>query len=302
MKKFLERIRLVVRASRLLGQMANLFTLHIPSKTYWTWEVYGLGRSHKDVLGISQRKILRSGSDHGVAFEVDPLEAEEAIPARVHFTWSIWRTKMRFSDGREVVRIEHPWISFRKKHGFAPSKSVSGTLVFVPHGNPGFESDPFDVVEYAKYLSLLPKEFHPLVFCLHAHDVNGKYAREIQSLGFTVVTVGNSLHPRYVHRFYEILKDFKYATSTRIGSQLFYCHEFGVKYFLYDQDKIFQRYFQALVGRQFHNDLIRRIEQSFGFENLADQSFAKDSIVSDALGLDLANKDFRHYPREEVID
>jgi hypothetical protein len=289
MKEVVEKIRLKVRASRLLAQAANLLTLHVPSKTFWTWEVYGLGHSRKDIQSIPQRKILRSGSDHGVALEVEPLEAEEAIPAKVHFTWSIWRTNLRFSDGRQVVRIQHPWIAFREKHGLKPRETVSGTLVFVPHGNPGFESDYFDIVEYVKFLSLLPREFHPLVFCLHAHDVQEKYAREIHKLGFSVVTVGSSLHPRYVRRFYGILKNFKYATSTRIGSQLFYCHEFGVKFFLLDQDQKFRRYFQVLVGRQYHNEVIERIEQSFGFENLAAHPFAKDSIVSDALGLDLAN-------------
>ena len=259
MNKVVEKIRLEVRASRLLAQLAKLLILHVPSKIFWTWEVYGLGRSLKDIQGISQREVLRSGSDHGVAFEVEPLEAEEAIPAKVHFTWSIWRTNLRFLDGRQIVRIQHPWIAFRKKHGIWPRETVSGTLVFVPHGDFTYESEYFDIDAYVKFLSLLPQEFHPFVFCLHAHDIKEDYGRKIHKLGFSVVTVGNSLHPRYVRRFYGILKNFKYATSTRIGSQLFYCHEFGVKYFLLDQDKEFRRYFPALVGRQYHNEVIERI-------------------------------------------
>jgi len=292
MKQVIEIVRLRMRASRFLAQISNLLLLKFPSKTFWTWELYGLGHSLKDVLGIAQRKTIRTGCDHGVALEVGPLAAEVAIPAEIHVTWSKWRTSLEFPDNRQILRIQHPWIAFRKKHAIYPSRNASGTLVFVPHAVPGFDADPFDIVEYVKMLSSLPQEFHPLVFCLHVHDVKTNFVREIRRQGFSVVTAGSSLHPRYVRRFYGILKNFEFATSPRWGSQLFYCHEFGVKYFLYDQESKFQRSFQSWVGRPMHDEVKERIEKAFGFENLADPPFLKDAIVNDALGLDLGILNF----------
>jgi len=291
MKQVIEIVRLKIRASRFLAQISNLLLLKWPSRTFWTWEVYGLGHSLKDVLGIAQRKTIRTGSDHGLTFVVDPLAPEVAIPTEIHVTWSKWRTSLEFPDSRQILRIQHPWIAFRKKHDISLSKSASGTLVFVPHSVPGLVL-PFDLVEYIKFLSSLPQEFHPLVFCLHVHDMERKIVRDIHRQGFSVVTVGNNLHPRYVRRFYGILKNFKYATSPDVGSPLFYCHEFGVKYFLYDMESKFQRKSQIELTRLIHEEIIERIEKAFGLENLTDPSLEKDTLVNDALGLDLVTLNF----------
>jgi hypothetical protein len=280
-----------MRASRLLAQVSNFLLFKWPSKTFWTWEVYGLGHSLKDVLGIAQRKKICAGSDHGITFDVAPIAAEVAIPARIHVTWSKWRTSLEFPDNREVIRIQHPWIAFRKKHAISRSKNATGTLVFVPHSVPGSKSY-FDLKGYVNFLSLLPQEFHPLVFCLHMHDVERKTIRHIQKEGFSVVTTGSSLHPRYIRRFYGILKNFKYATSSSIGSQLFYCHEFGIKYFLYDHKSKFQRSEPFFFVPPAHEYVLEQIEKTFGFENLLDPSLAKDKIVNDALGLDLVTFNF----------
>jgi hypothetical protein len=285
MKKTIQRINLNFRTSRFLAQIANLLILKRPSRIFWTWELYGLGYSLKHVQGISQRRRISTSSDHGISFYIDPFSEESAIPANTHVTWSKWRTSLQFPDGRKVIRVRHPWIEYRKMHGFSLSRKASGTLVFVPHSFPGLSSE-FQILNYLKLVSSLPKDFHPLVFCLQMHDVKKDLVHAIHNKGYSVVTVGNSLHPRYVHRFYGLLKNFEFATSPTVGSQLFYAHEFGVKYFLFDPENEFQRRLNFESPRQIHNDVIKRIENAFQLQNLFDQPAEKNYLVSEALGLD----------------
>ena len=285
MSKTLVIIKLKLQSSRLLAQIANLLIFHWPSRIFWTWEVYGLGSSLKDVQGIAQRRKILTSSDHGLSFHVNPVSEEMDIPANTHVTWSLWRACLKFPDGRKVIRVQHPWIAYRKKNNILLSKNASGTLVYVPHSVPGITSE-LDVTSYVKVVSLLPESFHPLVFCLHMHDVKQSVIRAIQDEGFSVVTVGNSSHPRYVRRFYGLLKKFEFATSPDIGSQLFYAHEFGVKYFLYDPENKFQIASEYQASVQMHQDVLERVEKTFSRDNLYDNTLEKDILVSEALGLD----------------
>jgi hypothetical protein len=294
MEKSLETVKLKLRTSRLLSIFANLLILSIPSRTFWTWDLYGLGNSLKDVQGIAKRKKIRTSSDHGLSIYVHPLPDEVAIPADTHVTWSQWRTSLKFPDSRKVIRIKHPWIEYRKKHSYVLSGNAMGTLVFVPHSVPGDHTN-LDVKHYVNLMSTLPSIFHPLVFCLHAHDVNVKTIRAIHNEGFSAVTVGNSLHPRYVRRFYRLLKDFEFASSSTIGSQLFYAHEFGVKYFLHDPENRFQRVSNYELSLETDNEIVYRVEKAFGIDNVFDRSVEKDSIVSEALGLDCITLNARDY-------
>ena len=293
MKFALQRVSLYLRTSRLMTQIANVLILHRPSRIFWTWELYGLGYCLKYVQGISQRTKISTSSDHGITFSAAPWPEEYVIPANTHVTWSIWRTSLEFPDGRKVIRIRHPWIDYRKIHGFSLSKNAVGTLVFVPHSVPGLPSE-FSMLSYVEVVSSLPKDFHPLVFCLQMHDVKKDIVHAIHNKGYDVVTVGNSLHPKYVRRFYGLLKNFEFATSPTIGSQLFYAHEFGVKYFLFDPENEFQRPLNLESPRPIHNDVMERIENAFQFQNLFDQPVEKDSLVSGALGLDCEDLKMNH--------
>jgi hypothetical protein len=294
MRKALEIFKLKLLTSRLLAQIANLLILRWPSKVFWTWEVYGLGYALKDAQGIAQRRKIRTSSDHGLTFRVNPLSDEMNIPADTHVTWSEWRTCLKFPDGRKVIRIQHPWVTYRKKNNILLSKNASGTLVFVPHSGLGWPTE-FDVTSYVNLVSSLPDNFRPLVFCLHMHDVNRDVIRAIQDEGFSVVTVGNSLHPRYVRRFYRLLKNFEFATSPEIGSQLFYAHELGLKYFLHDPENKFQRSAVIDANFQIHQDVVEKIHVAFGIDNLLDKSMAKHNLTNDALGLDCDTINFHKY-------
>ena len=45
---------------------------------------------------------------------------------------------------------------------------------------------------------------------------------------------------RFIERFYEIIRKFKYATSDIVGSYLYYAVEMGIPFFIYGEHPIFE--------------------------------------------------------------
>lgn len=294
---------LYFRKSRFLAGVEHLLRLRIPDGTFWTWEVYSLGATLRRVFGLGWVKALHVGSDHGISLATEPAEADLRLQTGLHVTWSSWRAKMVFPDGRLVLRAQHPWVLFRKIRGYSLSGKAKGTLVFVPHSVPGLEYEEFSLEEFLKTLDLLPKKLRPFTLCLQFHDATLEASLKIAKTGYRFVTLGNSLSPSYADRFYSLIQNFEYATSPSIGSQLFYCHEMGVKYFLFNPDKKFERKLKPTDGVPSPNpEIVQRIEAAFDYGTLGTHLTARDSIVNDALGLDLDKpQNFGYGPLLESI-
>lgn len=253
-------------------------------------------------LGISPWARLHIGSDHGIALSTEPLREEIESPSNFHVTWSTWRENLPFPDNRTVIRVQHPWIPFRIREGFHLSPSPSGTLSFLPHSVPGQASEKFDVSSYIESVLALPSKFHPVVFCVHSHDITRELVDKISSSGCRVATVGNSLHPDYVKRFYKLVSQFEYATSPTVGSQLFYCEEFGLKYFLYPaKERPLKKVANCEITKTTRVSLLE-LESLFSLGSLGQEEQEKRVIVSNALSLDLGlDRNFGYNKMKEVL-
>ena len=74
---------------------------------------------------------------------------------------------------------------------------------------------------------------HPVCVCLFMTDVlNGLYKPFIEN-GISVYTAGNASDIRFVDRYYDIIRHFKYTTSNMVGSYLFFGIELGLSFSLY---------------------------------------------------------------------
>lgn len=203
---------------------------------YWTAELYSFGRCYREWLGLPSWAPLPFYGDHGVCIDGDLSEHELKAKPKLHLTWFSERAERnRDLAGKRVLRIPHPWTTFRRRHGIQRDKDARGTLIFYAHSNAGIEIVDYNWDKYFDMLRCLPEEFHPLILCVHRHDVEKGYHREIRKYGIPLVSAGESSSPYFVDRFYDIIKKFKFATSNSGGSELFYCEELGVRYFLMGQ-------------------------------------------------------------------
>ena len=199
---------------------------------YWTSEQYSFGKCIRERAFYPKILPLYIYSDHGAGLHSKLYEHEINNNSNIHLTWHPEKYRRYKSVEKcSLIRVQHPWISYRRKHGIKLDESRKGTLVFFTHHVPGLHWENHDTNEYFDLLRALPEKFKPIVLCLHMHDINAGHHKKLKRHGFPIVTAGNSSSIKFVDRFYELIKKYSYASSPRWGSQTAYCVELGVPYF-----------------------------------------------------------------------
>jgi hypothetical protein len=86
------------------------------------------------------------------------------------------------------------------------------------------------------------KEYYPeekLALCIYFMDIKKNLLESIRSYNLPIFTLGSSLSYNFVDRFYNLLRNFKYAASLDSGSQLYLATELGIDYKLLGERSIF---------------------------------------------------------------
>lgn len=204
------------------------------STPYWTAELYGFGEQISKYGFYPYFLPLCVYTDHGPGYYDEIPKHELESHALAHFYHSPISVEKwsQIVTNKKIYGLYSPFIFYRKRKKLEKKSDAIGTIAFPAHSTPSID----DVGGYANYiesLKQLPVQFHPIVICMHMHDINkGKHIDFIKN-GFEVVTAGNSLDQRFIPRFYEIIRHFKYATSNIPGSYLYYCVEMGIPFFTY---------------------------------------------------------------------
>ncbi len=123
---------------------------------------------------------------------------------------------VQYRRAKNIHRVEHP----------------EGTIAYPFHSTKK-DLGVFDRNQYCERLEQLPREFRPVKICVHEHDIYHGFDRIYKEHGFEVVTAGVREVPDFADRFYDILRQFEYATSNSFGSYLFYAVEMGIPFFIY---------------------------------------------------------------------
>jgi len=200
---------------------------------YWTSELYSFGRLYREWAYYPDFLPLFIYSDHGVHKVPGFMPHELNNGAKVHFTFNEKRVlKNSNTLDKKVILVPHPWVTYRRRKNISQTKDAKGTLVFFSHSCEGVELSGHDSDEYFKILKQLPNKYKPLVLCMHIHDIKKRYHKKLRKHGIPIITAGNTSSIQFVDCFYNMVKEFKYATSNVGGSQLYYCVEMGVPYFL----------------------------------------------------------------------
>lgn len=217
---------------------------------YWDSENSSFGRTFREWTGYPSCLPICVASEHGVAWEPRLMPHVLEHNSNVYITWNYkLYIKLKENTRKISVYAQHPWVEYRKKnYPIEKIKESKGTVAFVPHVNHNSELI-FDFKEYVNNLRNLPSKCQPVVLCVMSHDVNKGAHKELRKFGLPLITAGNTNSQYFVDRFYCLVRNFKYATSPDIGSQVFYAIEAGVPYFLTNED-VARRFTSASINRQ----------------------------------------------------
>ncbi|MEH6518711.1 MAG: hypothetical protein V7742_18690 [Halioglobus sp.] len=257
---------------------------------YWTTEHYSFGKCYRSWLDWPEILPIPVYGDHGVCTHAKLFPHEVNNRSQHHLTW----TRERFEQAKKssdklLLRIQHPWIIYRHQAGIKLNDRAKGTLVFISHSTPDIDIVGSDYAKYFEDLQSLEDSYHPLVYCLHMHEINKGLHHKLLDRGLTVVTAGKVDSPFFVDRFYDIISKFEFATSNFGGSELFYCHELGLKYFIRGAPPTYinKADVNLTIGQLFLglDDLqIRKLALFSIFP--PEKSAEKDKFVASVLGLD----------------
>ncbi len=108
---------------------------------------------------------------------------------------------------------------------------INGSIFF--HAHSTFWTDK--VTDYARIFQQfqhLPKEFHPISICMFFVDIQKERHKIYIENGFSVYTM--EIEASILQKIYEIVKNYKYALSNSVGSNIFYCINLGICFSIID--------------------------------------------------------------------
>jgi hypothetical protein len=215
----------------------NGYDLNLPKKSsswiYWTVELYSFGRCYREWLGLPYWMPLPLYGDHSISNESFFSPHEVNSKPKHYITFSKFRFKSLKKEKKKILlQLPCPWIMFRHKHKLKKKKNAIGTIIFFSHTCDGIEIKDYNFDKYFRELKAMPSKYHPLVICMHMNDINKGYHLKIRKYGIPIISAGETSSPYFVERFYSMISRFNFATSSRGGSELYYCEEFGIPYFI----------------------------------------------------------------------
>ena len=278
---------------------------------FFSTEVYGHGRAIRFVTGWPHFLPLPFAGDHGIEYANDLYEHEWNNPSHTHLTWSAWRKDAVTPKGKRVVHVTHPWVSFRRMKGLSRDPNSTGTLLFVDHS--GATCETHRSASWEELLDAyreLPKKYWPTAVCLHPNDINSGLHKELRPLGLPLLTAGNGASPFFVDRYYEIVQHYEFGSSSGIGTQMFICEEFGLRYFLLGKPATWGPKPLNSKGEAEQRDALKMRPQTGPRTEAFDKAFRefppraskkKAAIVSEALGLEGARGDIRLFTKTALL-
>lgn len=205
-----------------------------PIRPYWTAGIYGFSKWIRRYGYYPPFLPLCIYTDHGPGDMIgSPFKHELESDAPVQFYHSSNAVqRWRLVSARPCHQLFSPFVYARRAMKIERDPNAFGTIFFVSH-NTEVIIDEHHPSLYAKEIAILPKRFFPVTICLHITDVRMGLDKIYSSLGFKVVTAGDSLDQDFPKRFYAILRGFKYALGNDFGSASLYAVEFGIPFGVY---------------------------------------------------------------------
>ena len=203
------------------------------------------------------------GIEHGITIN-DEILKEDIIQDIDIALYGRKRKKDNYY-GIKLINIEYPFLFYKRKFNIKQKKNAKGTIVFPMHASLHISRE-YDIYSYIKELKNLPKEFHPLLICLHYSDVLKGHHHIWYDEGFYVTSAGNGYREDFVKRFYKILSSVKYATANETTSSLFYAVDFGIPFFLYGNRKVKDVKLHSVAEKYALNNYKMDLAKKYGVE------------------------------------
>lgn len=201
---------------------------------------------------------------HGWLSTDKPLITDLNKNIQLYFTWS-----KRLKDEWEKISnvkcevITSPFVIYRRMNNITQNKDAKGTIAYPYHSTHQVKGE-YDIDKYCEVLKSLPEEFQPVTISLHHSDIEEyNMDKEYEKRGFKVVCASYGQGDKqFYEAFYDILKNYKYATANEPGSQSFYAIEMGIPFFLAGEQGIVDNRNNLDINGK--TEILKTIDEKYG--------------------------------------
>lgn len=267
------------------SQLRHTFPFNTVMESEW----YGTGTVLRKYLYYPKILPIRIRITHGPS--VWDQVTDHFIEAKEYYS-ALYsrRLTLNFEErtSRKCFQFQSPFWIYYKKNRNKFKSSKSGTIFFLSHSTfwTEVETSHQSVIGY---LNNLPKSMLPISICMHFVDIQKKRHIPFLDAGFRIYTAGNWENKWFIHNFFEIVSNYKYAVSNTFGSQFLYCTMIGVKSIIY------QKITTSVVHQEDTNEIaaydkgysfLRQNEVVSAFLDKSDTiTSLQQSIVEEELGI-----------------
>jgi hypothetical protein len=282
---------IIKKLSNLTGSKTQVkleLKYHYPFR-FWQSKVNGYGTAWRSCLNLKKFEPLAISADHGLAVvsELSKFEADANCP-HIVFDLDRYLALAEKYGKKRILRAKNPFVVYAESNSIKLKQGAMGTLVFVSHSLKDYDHYEYNWDAYFEQIMSLPKIYHPITFCVHYHDVLKGLHLKILERGLNVVSLGHTTSHFFIDRFYDLATNFKYATSSDGGSDLFYCESIGIKYFIYGEELLVNFNSSNTIGDNPEDKLYQKfkIDKAALFQFPPKPSDEKKAFVNKYMGLD----------------
>lgn len=199
-------------------------------------DCYGQASVLKQYVGLPNNYPLKVILEHGLFLDDWIWDVDRYAKLPIFLSSSVHRSLIQQREtGKPSIPIGFGFLYamelYKKKYETGSSPIARrGTIVFPSHSTHHIKA-VFDFEDYANRLKALPEKFQPITICLYWKDFLHGHHLFYEKTGFKVVTAGHMYEPIFLYRFFDICRQFKYATSNNIGTHLFLSVKSGCSFF-----------------------------------------------------------------------
>ncbi len=208
----------------------------VTSEIHTSNDFYGQASVLKEYVGLPNHYPLKVILEHGLSLDDCIWDGDRYAKLPIFLSPSFHRSLIQQREtGKPSIPIGFGFLYamelYKKKYETISSQiERQGTIVFPSHSTHHIKT-VFDFEGYANRLKALPEKFQPITICLYWKDFLHGHHRFYENNGLKVVTAGHIYDPNFFYRFFDICRQFKYATSNNIGTHLFLAVKSGCSFF-----------------------------------------------------------------------
>ncbi len=199
---------------------------------------YGIEKIYLDHANLPGFYPFLPGYDHGLSLEDIPTKVSTINHlSDIYLCWGerIFNNLKTLTKKKPFI-AGAPFVIYKKKNNIVKN-TIKKTIFFPSHSTDkiGQNINPYDI---HKMINEIDFHFKPIDICLHWID----YLRDkekYKDLGYNVYTAGKVFNNSFTENFYNILKNYEYSMSNKLGTYILYSVDLGVPFSLIGKEPIY---------------------------------------------------------------